>query len=542
MNFLTYYFRFIFLTFILGLSSLNGTAQQVGTYNVLLEPFTIPNMPGLQSYVWGITPSGYWVLIGGRTDGLHRRQPNSAFLASGNNTIIYMIDSEEGLIWQRPLSELSASLNEQLQSTNMEFYQNGNNLYIIGGYGFSATANDHITHPNLTIVDLSGLEQALINNQPITNYFRQITDQRMAVTGGHLGMFGDEFVLVCGQRFDGRYNPHGPTHGPGFSQQYTNSIRRFSIQDDGTIFSIQNYIATVDTVNLHRRDYNLTPFVHSGQEGYTIWTGVFQYDQDLPYLNTVDVTSSGYQVNNGFNQYLSHYHSAKLPLYDSVNNEMYTIFFGGISQYYYNTSNILVQDDNVPFVKTVSMVKRNALGTMTEYRMPVEMPGYLGASAEFIPANTLPMYINKVAKLHTLNADTVLAGYIVGGINSSAANIFFINDGTQSFAETTIYKVWLARPETHAGGLTEVQDPNKWKFDISPNPALNWVCIQGTEQAVNRDFEISLTDTKGRKIKQLYSGKWNQPLFTDISELPSGLYYVVIRSGQAMQVEKLIKE
>lgn len=123
-----------------------------------------------------------------------------------------MIDIEEGTIWQRPLSELPTSLNEQLQSTNMEFYQYGNNLYIVGGYGYSATTNDHITYPNFTNVFLNGLEQALINNQPITSYFRQITDQQMAVSGGHSGMFGNEFVLVCGQRFDGRYNKHGPTH------------------------------------------------------------------------------------------------------------------------------------------------------------------------------------------------------------------------------------------------------------------------------------------------------------------------------------------
>lgn len=542
MNFSTYYLRLSLISFIHGFYSLAGFAQQVGTYNVVLEPLVIPNMPGLQSFVWGKTPSGYWVLIGGRTDGLHRRQPNVSFLASGNNTTIYMIDSEEGVIWQRPLSQLSTSLYEQLQSTNMEFYQHGNNLYIIGGYGYSAIANNHITYPNLTIVDLSGLEQALINNQPIAGYFRQITDQRMAVTGGHLGMIGNEFVLVCGQRFDGRYNPMGPNHGPGFAQQYTNAIRRFTIQDNGTTFSIQNYNETIDTVNLHRRDYNLTPFIHSGEEGYTIWTGVFQYDQDLPYLNTVDVISTGYQVNNGFNQYLSHYHSACLPLHDSVNNEMYTLFFGGISQYYYNTSNTLVQDDNVPFVKTVSMVKRDASGNMTEYRLPIEMPGYLGASAEFIPVNNLPMYANEVAKLHALNADTVLAGYIVGGINSSAANIFFINDGTQSFAETTIYKVWLARPATNTTGVIEVKDPNNWKFDVSPNPAQHRIRIQGTEQAANRIFEISITDTQGRKIKQLYWGKWSEPLFADISELPSGLYYIVIRNGQAMQVEKLIKE
>jgi hypothetical protein len=38
-----------------------------------------------------------------------------------------------------------------------------------------------------------------------------------------------------------------------------------------------------------------------------------------------------------------------------------------------------------------------------------------------------------------------VAGHIVGGIESSAANIFFTNTGTQSAASTRTFKVLLVR-------------------------------------------------------------------------------------------------
>ena len=89
----------------------------------------------------------------------------------------------------------------------------------------------------------------------------------MAVTGGYLGLLNDEFYLVGGQRFMGRYNPMGPDFGPGFIQEYTNAIRRFRIADDGTErYAITDYEETVDTAELHRRDYNLVPQIFPNGE------------------------------------------------------------------------------------------------------------------------------------------------------------------------------------------------------------------------------------------------------------------------------------
>jgi hypothetical protein len=143
----------------------------------------------------------------------------------------------------------------------------------------------------------------------------------------------------------------GPNHGPGFTQEYTNGIRSFKIQDDGVNMSITNYNEVVDTVNLHRRDYNMAKQIFpNGDLGYTAFTGVFDYN-DMPYLNTVDIVDGAYTVNNSFNQLLSQYHSAKVPVYDSSASCQHTLFFGGMSQFYFDQTGTLVEDQEVPFVR-----------------------------------------------------------------------------------------------------------------------------------------------------------------------------------------------
>ena len=100
-----------------------------------------------------------------------------------------------------------------------------------------------------------------------------------------------------------------------------------------------------------------------------------------------------------FNQYLSNYHSAKVSLYDGIDNKMHNLFFGGISRYYYNGTT-LIQDDNVPFVKTISRTTRRlSNGDLSEYKLDVEMPNLKGAGAEFIPNKNLPHYSNEVIKV-----------------------------------------------------------------------------------------------------------------------------------------------
>ncbi|MFT5648286.1 MAG: hypothetical protein ACI976_002985 [Aureispira sp.] len=63
-----------------------------------------------------------------------------------------------------------------------------------------------------------------MNGTAINSYFKQITDNIFAVTGGQLGKIESTFYLVGGHRFDGRYNPMGNTT---YTQTYTDKIQKF---------------------------------------------------------------------------------------------------------------------------------------------------------------------------------------------------------------------------------------------------------------------------------------------------------------------------
>ncbi|MBL7765671.1 MAG: hypothetical protein JNJ58_06240 [Chitinophagaceae bacterium] len=480
------------ILFILLLNHWNALAQIGSGYQVNLKPLNINGFDGIQSFSAGQI-NGEWVLIGGRTDGLHRRQPPVTFLAAGNNQLIYVINPTTQQLWTASVNTLPTSLAEQLQSTNMQFSQRDNTLYLTGGYGYSATALDHITYDKLTAVKLDSLVWAIKNAQSIVPYFRQITDSRVAVTGGHLGRIGQTFYLVGGNKFDGRYNPMG---GASYTQVYTNQIRKFEINDNGQTMSIGNYIAINDSQNLHRRDYNLLPQIFPGQvEGFTAFSGVFQYNVDLPYLNSVDITATGHTVNNTFSQYLNHYHSAKCALYDSLSSEMQNVFFGGISQYY-DSAGIIVQNNDVPFTKAITLVKRNSVGVMTENKI-AEMPGYLGASAEFIINKNIPHTEHEIIRVDQIAVDSILIGYIVGGINSSAPLIFLTNTGTQSNPLSTIYEVWLKRSPSAVTAPVELSILTQ--FQVYPNPSLGQLNVKFYNPGASH-ADIRIKDAIGRSL------------------------------------------
>ncbi|MFM2156075.1 MAG: hypothetical protein RL516_824 [Bacteroidota bacterium] len=456
--------KFIFNVVCIVLLSITTSLSQSLPFQVAIEPLTIPNVGGLQSFAFG-QHDGKWLIVGGRLDGLHRRQPFASFNIAGNNNQLIVIDPLSQMSWTSNLDSLSTSIREQLSSTNMEFHQAGNYLYLIGGYGYNFTSSSRKTFDQLTAIDIPQVINAVINNTSISPYIRQISDPKFAVTGGHLKRINQIYYLIGGNKFDGDYNPMG--HAT-YTQQYTNAIRKFDLLDDGINLTINHYTEIVDSANLHRRDYNAVPqILPSGEEAISVFSGVFQPNIDLPYLNTVLIDSTNYFVNNNFQQHYNHYHCATLPVYSELSKQMHTVFFGGIAQFY-DSLGILVQDNNVPFVKTVAMVSRDSLGSMVEYKMPIEMPGYFGASSEFIPVLSNAHFNNEVLKLDDLVFDTTLVGYIYGGINSSAANIFFTNNGTQSTASSQIYKVSLIKGIQT--GITENTRTDDFLMDIYPNP------------------------------------------------------------------------
>lgn len=515
-------------------------AQQAEDFFVEVEEITLANGPGVQSFAFA-QHNGQWLIIGGRTDGLHRRQPWAAFDAADNNATIYVVDPANNNTFSTSLAGVTTSIIEQLQSTNMEFEQVDSTLYIVGGYGFSPTSNEHITYPYLTAVDVPGLIGAVTSGTSIVPYFRQIQDARVQVTGGVLDKVDSKYYLAGGQMFEGAYNPMGPDHGPGFVQQYTNSIKTFEIVDDGVNLSISNYNEWIDTMNLHRRDYNMVPQVFpDGVVGLTMFSGVFQYGADLPWLNTVDVRDTGFQVVPNFNQYLNQYHNAKMPVFDGTNNAMHTVFFGGISRYTMNSSGQLVDDPDVPFVKTISKVTRLSDASMIESKLD-EMPGFLGSGAEFIPLESTSYFDHyEILQLDQLPYQRVLVGYIVGGIESSQANIFHINDGNQSDATTRVFEVYITRGIS--ANVAQITGEQFFDAELYPNPANRHFTVK-VSTPHETETTIWLSDLSGKRIKTLYEGNLTSDgiqLKVKTNDLSNGTYFVQIQSGDFRRTEKLI--
>lgn len=457
--------------------------------SVYLRPKQIPGFMGLQSFAFG-QHDGKWVIIGGRLDGLHRRQPFAAFDSIGHNNQIFVIDPKTNELWKAPVDGLAPALRDQLKGTNICFTQDSTRLLLAGGYGISGTGENHITFPYLTIVELPELIAAVQNGTPGDHLFRQYADERFAVTGGQLLKAGSIYHLVGGHRFDGQYNP---ADRPTFTQTYTNANREFILNGSGE----PEILGETQDIQLHRRDFNMTLNQDkSGDQYLMAYSGVFQEKKDLPFLSAVRVLQMKMQEQPSFRQYYNHYHCPDFSYYDVKNDEMNTLFFGGISQYY-DSLGILVQDNQVPFVATISRVIQHAGNVTVEYKLPVEMPALLGAGGEFIPNPEAGLYRKGIFQFPEDAPDSLFIGTIVGGIASTARNIFWINDDAESAASSGMYEVYLVK---------SMQRNQKNEMSCSPvslyaywNENEPWYRVHFTLPKTTM-VELKWTNRKGRVI------------------------------------------
>ena len=463
-------------------------------FSVELTAVDIPDLPGIHSFAQA-QHEGKWLILGGRLDGLHARQPFNAFPAGSNNTLMVVVDIDEATVHTASVEELAPSVAEQLQSSNMNFHQVGDVLYVVGGYAFSASAEDHMTYPRLTAISVPGFIDAVVQGGTFEGLYDSVVDDYFAVTGGHLNRLGDRLALVGGHRFDGRYNPMGH---PTYVQAYTNAIRLFSASFvDGTL-EVGDFETWSDEVHLHRRDYNLLPFkTNDGTPGLTLFSGVFQINEDVPYLYPVSITEEGHEPVTEFNQHLSQYHSGCVSLYDQTTSQTHSLFFGGMSQFQLDENNELVEDPLVPFVNTISRVVRNADGSFEEFQLPATMDGLRGTSAGFFVAQGLPLDAASDLVLMDELGESITLGYVVGGINSGQTNPFSFNQTGNTNASSSVYRVTLTR--TSSTGEVAIRRPTSPSFKVYPNPTDGEVQL-AFELKNSMKVDLLVTDNLGRLV------------------------------------------
>lgn len=418
-----------------GMASI-AAAQQLPFTLTLGETVQIPNAPKLQSFA-SAQAGGKWLLIGGRTAGMHTfhsatpQAPSNNFPPDELNDLAWVIDPVAQAVWSAKLPE---SVRPWLKMTNGQSEQDGDTLYIAGGYGVVAgegpvpNADNMRTFDTLTAVRVSATIQAIIAGQPLDAFFKQIHDPRLAVAGGELRKLGNFFYLVFGQRFDGLYTADNQFANVLFRQVYTEQIARFQITLNP--LALVNYTtiaspaqpATVPAVlarPFHRRDFNVIPTILTGgTPALTAHGGVFVPGEINAFRRPIYITGTQ-PVSDVYEQFMSQYNCAYLPMYSPATKTMHTTFFGGISLYYlFPQTSELKKDAGLPFIRNITTLTRNAAGKSSECVNPADLPGLLGAGAMFFVASKIAMFAPGIVNLDRINAKT-LVGWMYGGIVSA---------------------------------------------------------------------------------------------------------------------------
>lgn len=232
-----------------------------------------------------------------------------------------------------------------------------------------------------------------------------------------------------------------------------------------------------------------------------------------------------------------------MPIYNASQQKVEHYFFGGIAQYY-DSLGIMVQNNNVPFVKTIACVTQSANGQWQESLVPQLLPGYLGAGAELLPAHGMAELNNGIIQLTTeqLSMDSVLVGYIYGGISSSEKNVFWSNS-----ILSTAANVWMA--VYYYPGLSNtvlnLHSVNGLKWHVYPNPFNNKVIVQFYSMDA-QPVQLTWRDLKGSIIEQtlldnVQLGK-NEFVYENKANWLGGTYFLTIDVNGQSATQKVIFE
>jgi hypothetical protein len=412
-------------------------------------------LPTLQSFA-AAQYDGKWVMLAGRTNGIHGfgQTGQQNFPPAYQNKEVWVIDPVTKQSWRRSLesdTSLSALQLAELSSTNTQFTQLGNRLYVTGGYGYGPLPAGFQTYNSLTAIDLPALAQWTMGGAGSASAaIRTVRDEAFRVTGGAMYPMNGRLHLIFGQNFIGGY-----PNGTGI---YTKQVRSFELSDDGTNLSFTNLMSSTPDESFRRRDLNVFPTMHRNGDGtisrgIEALSGVFTASNGawtVPvYMNASEQLSMADPSNPAtFKQAMNNYHSARLGLFSERSGAMHEVLFGGITlSYYDDATGRFVEDDNMPFTNQITQVNIDSAGHHTqdllgEFPVLLDQAGNrmrFGAGAEFFPADGINLYDNGVIKLDQLTGPTVL-GYVFGGIFSNAPHTQGVT-GAVSGASNEIFEV-----------------------------------------------------------------------------------------------------
>lgn len=386
-------------------------------YRVKVEEadFSLPR--GLHSFAFAVH-HGEWLLIAGRTNGLHdvnNTNPNdNPFPPARQNTQVFVVNPETKKTYHRSLFDPSAGLSQSqidlLSVTNSLFFyeEEKKTLYLVGGYGLNSASGVMETKPALTAIDVPNLIKWVKKSKKsksAAQCVRTVFDPILQLTGGVMQHAGENYpyLLAFGQNFDGIYT----TSSNGI---YSQQIRPIDIIDDGHQLRVIPLEQPEPLPEYRRRDLNVVPIVKrqgkSLQMGYSAFSGVFTpgdiNNQPGAWTVPININPDGSSQmldpndHHSLAQAMNNYSCPNLGLYSRKSNHMYTLLFGGISAAVFadgsncNTNanpqcncctawvphegHIFTPCCNLPFTNDITTIEIDKRGIYRQYMMSEKYP------------------------------------------------------------------------------------------------------------------------------------------------------------------------
>lgn len=404
-----------------------------------------PGAPGLQSFI-SANYDGKWVLIGGRTNGYHQSGgKDTDFSRLEANQKIWVIDTVGAAphrVYSYAVSllpERLAAVKDQWLASNFSYFQDGDTLYIAGGYGENSS-HKWVTYPVLSVVSLPDLIDGVIQGKDFSNSISFTQSDLVESAGGNLIKLDDGlFYLVMGHIFMGRYTDfeaQNENRSKRAWQQYLGEIRKLRISRAGDGTPAVSLVATYSDPEFRRRDLNVT--YSMGEDGQTLdgaaYGGVFTKDQ-LNFTHPVYFgPDAAPYVDRAFEQKMSAYACAKLLIFDRHEKTMYTTFFGGISRWFWNydlgrfeearltgDKTKEVYYDGLEWIDEISTLARRSRATYEFVQPENKLPAAMGSEAVLFLLPGLKRVHEKtnILDIQQFEGKRTFVGYLYGGIRAS---------------------------------------------------------------------------------------------------------------------------
>ena len=486
-------------------------------YQLSISATNKTNAPALQSFVHGYKGSE-WLLFAGRTNknkdsigGIHNlnsNYTNKSFPPASFNDSLYVynvdLDSKPYKMHYNQvvnaafkncmevIGELTIPCFQQkeifkknlniFRNSNALVKQDGDYLYVVGGYGASVDSvktKYYVTFNQVAKINVPNMIKLIKGNKLSSSELKDLVsfgkNDKLISTGGEMYKFGKTLYLSGGHNF---------TYS---SQKYVDAVYPFTAEESRSTpynldITVSNPISDVpdptakgtDAISIfRRRDGPITPNLYkidnTIKRGLTFYTGVFRPDSlsvkgtdstyyHLAWNNAIYVhpkKSTSYTYDKAYNQKnFNVYSCPSFVLFDASSDNLHTFLLGGIGDGSRAPVGHLSGFTNTGVHITMNIDQLKSTHEVLDKNIFIDNaannPPFYGAEAILFPNKSLNYFQTsngnptEILDISKLEGSTIDIGYVFGGIES-----FHSNPGTygwkKSRASNKIWKIELKK-------------------------------------------------------------------------------------------------